>query len=238
MTDATLYLTRTDEVGEAELARYEHWLDESERKRYRRPARPEAQRRFLLGRALLRERLGRALGIEPGAVVLRHSAEGKPHLGEAGPEFNLSHSGHWVALALSHAGPVGLDLEQPRKPRPLQAIARHYFHPDEARALEALEGSALETGFYRLWTLKEAYLKALGTGLAGGLDRLYFPDAGSEPHSAPEDGHWQLHHWRLPPEPGGAAYLSLALQDRDPVPVHLVEGVPGGPWRPARIGSS
>ena len=90
-----------------------------------------------------------------------HNKRGKPHLSGNMP-FNISHAGDYAVLALSqHA--VGVDLEQIR-PIDWRKIAARFFHPLELTYLEQAENPEAE--FFRIWTLKESYLKAEGTGFS------------------------------------------------------------------------
>ena len=90
-----------------------------------------------------------------------HNLRGKPHLSGNMP-FNISHAGDYAVLALSrHA--VGVDLEQVR-PLDWRKIASRFFHPLELAYLE--QAKMPETEFFRIWTLKESYLKAEGTGFS------------------------------------------------------------------------
>lgn len=113
------------------------------------------------------------LGVAPSAVIVLRDRYGKPSLGPNTPiHCSFSHSGdqHWVAVSLH---PVGVDVQQHRiTPPAFVALARRFFASSEATALAALEGDELATAFYRLWTRKEAMVKALGRGLAFGLTRL------------------------------------------------------------------
>ena len=86
---------------------------------------------------------------------------GKPHLPDYAP-FNISHTGDYAVLALSRQA-VGVDLERIR-PLDWQRIALRFFHPEE-RAFLA-RSSEPESDFFRIWTLKESYLKAEGTGFS------------------------------------------------------------------------
>ena len=127
---------------------------------------------FVLGRAMLRSILGPALGLTGARVPLLLNAYGKPEIdGCGGPSFNLSHSGAYVALAVSEAPRVGIDIEVHRPDCEFLAIAREYFCPAELACLNARPEQADEL-FFRYWTLKEAYLKALGSGLSGPLRNL------------------------------------------------------------------
>lgn len=122
---------------------------------------------------------------------------GKPCLA-GGPGFNLSHSGNAAVVALAAGLELGVDLERPGRRRPHAELARRFFCPREADAVAAAEGAAREALFLQLWTAKEAVLKALGRGLAFGLERLEF--AAGPPaqllHIAADGGEtrqWQVH---------------------------------------------
>lgn len=146
----------------------------------------------------LRRRLSAYAGRELGADALQIGAYGKPALADAAFAFNLSHSGAAAVLAIARGVELGVDLETPGRVRPFVALARRYFRPAEAQAVEAAAEADRESVFLRLWTAKEAVLKALGRGLAFGLDRLEFDLAAPQPALAwiaGEGGaaaHWQL----------------------------------------------
>ncbi len=86
---------------------------------------------------------------------------GKPHLADHAP-FNITHAGDYAVLALS-AQSVGVDLERFR-PLDWRRITERFFHPEERAFL--LHSSEPERDFFRIWTLKESYLKAEGTGFS------------------------------------------------------------------------
>jgi 4'-phosphopantetheinyl transferase len=67
-------------------------------------------------------------------------------------------------------GELGLDVEKVRHLESLTEMARKHFSPSEFAALDALADEARELAFYRCWTRKEAYIKALGEGLSMPLD--------------------------------------------------------------------
>ena len=166
--------------------------------------------------------LARYAGVPPGALTLTVDTYGKPRL--AAPSslgFNLSHCGDVVLLALGRGVELGVDVEALRpRPRALQ-LAQRYFTADEAAALAALPEVLRQQAFYRLWTAKEAVLKALGRGLAFGLNRVGFRlEAGGTAvlpqdfaHAAAPASAWTLHSltpapgflgalaWRGPPRP-------------------------------------
>lgn len=128
-------------------------------------ARSEDRRRRLAARALLRLTLGSALGRPPTELMFEGGAHGKLRLAAAGPAFSLSHSGGRLLIAISQLGEVGVDVELPGVGRDLCGAARISFSADEIRALGRHEGSERERAFLRIWTAKEAALKAFGVGL-------------------------------------------------------------------------
>ena len=123
---------------------------------------PEDRERFLRGRGGLRRLLGAWRDEPPEAVPIGAGAHGKPCC-TGGPEFNLSHSGDLILLALHRERAVGVDVEQLRPGLAWRPIARRVLPPAEWQALEA-EGAE---AFLAAWCRLEARLKAQGLGLAG-----------------------------------------------------------------------
>ena len=123
----------------------------------------------------LRTLLAGYLGRDAAAVRIERAEHGKPHVaGKPALEFNLSHSGGAMLVALSRSQPLGVDMEMPRRSRPVLALARRWFDPAEAAVLETLPEADQQAAFLRLWSCKEAVLKALGRGIGFGLDQLAF----------------------------------------------------------------
>lgn len=134
-------------------------LDRPTLDRIDRLRRPLDRLRSMLGRLLLRHGL-RLRGLDDGAGVLI-GRYGKPCMAAGLVEFNLSHAGRWVVCALAPTA-VGIDVEQLR-PFDL-LLAWRFFHRRECAALAVQPIAAQNDYFFRLWTAKEAYLKALGLG--------------------------------------------------------------------------
>lgn len=125
--------------------------------------------------ARLRRTLAGMLDVDRHALEFVRGAHGKPALAQPdAPQFNLSHSGTLTALALARDVEVGVDVERPRRARDVLPLAQRFFAPAETAVLARLPAPAREAAFYALWTCKEAVLKALGRGIAFGLDRLEF----------------------------------------------------------------
>ena len=129
---------------------------------------PRRRREYLAGRALLRCALERHTGRPARSHRLAATPTGKLICVD-GPALSLSHDDKLLVCAMSTAGDVGVDVQSPSPRRHTGEIARHHFSAAERAWLERAPSA---NAFYWLWVLKEAYLKQLGTGLAGGLDRL------------------------------------------------------------------
>ncbi len=141
-------------------------LDAAEVARSRRFHHDRDRIRFLTGRCVLREHLARHTGLAAGALRLVEGPFGKPRLADV-PDchFNLSHSAHRALLAIGGDAPLGVDIELIHPVDKLPALARAHFTADEIGALMARAVDQRDAAFLRLWTRKEACLKAIGTGL-------------------------------------------------------------------------
>jgi 4'-phosphopantetheinyl transferase len=157
------------------------------------------------------------LDADPASIELRDDEHGKPHVFVGGEEyrdlqFNWSHSGAFAMVAVARQVAPGVDIEQLREGVKALEIAQRFFAPAEAEALASCAESEREALFYRLWCAKEAVLKALGRGLAFGLERVAFErqdDAWRPARFDPEAGaavEWQLQAFS--PIPGCAGALA------------------------------
>jgi len=224
--DVHLWYTGTTRMGPAALAACAALLGPAERRRVARIATPAAQREHVVGRALLRLVLSRHADVAAPAWRIEEDERGKPFVAEpagAGLSFNLSHAGGVVVCAVRTAGRVGVDVEDLRRKVAVMKVACRFFATAETRQLAALPAGEQIPRFYTLWTLREAYLKARGLGLALPLDRLEFrldgprprlryqPAAEADAGGAEASARWDF--WRLPLAP--AHVVALAV-DRDP----------------------
>ncbi|MFY9345933.1 MAG: 4'-phosphopantetheinyl transferase superfamily protein [Planctomycetota bacterium] len=144
-------------------------LSAPEQQRLQRFHFADHRRRYQIGHGALRTILGGYLDTDAGAIEFLQGPKGKPYLAAAGPFFNLSHSGKLALIGIASVE-LGIDVEKVRHLESLTAIAQKHFSPTEYAALDALTGPARELAFYRCWTRKEAYIKALGEGLSMPLD--------------------------------------------------------------------
>lgn len=149
---------------------YEGLLSAEEIDRVERFRFADHRRRYTISRGALRIILAGYSGASPEALRFGVGRRGKPHLeGRDDLQFNLSHSGHLAMVAVG-TRPVGIDLEKVRSLESCRDIARRHFSESEFADLEGLAEDERLMGFYRCWTRKEAYIKALGEGLSLPLD--------------------------------------------------------------------
>jgi 4'-phosphopantetheinyl transferase len=153
-------------------------LSAHEQETLRAFAHPERQRSFLLSRVLLRQLLAKHL--PPDNIQFTRTPNGRLVLaGKTAPHFSLSHADGCVAVIVC-AQPCGIDIEKPRTAA-LEKVAARYFSAAENAALAACPPATRAASFFRLWTLKEASVKALGEGLANNMERLSFDISGAQP---------------------------------------------------------
>ena len=160
-TGASIWLLDSRSIDLAQLTQYETWLGPAETARYARFARPLRRRQFLLGRALLRVAMGKMLEVAPESIALEERAGQAPLLLSPveGAHFSISHSGHWVACALSSTTRLGLDIELRDLRRDVLALARQAFGAAVAAELEQLPPQERRAAFYQRWSEAEARYK-------------------------------------------------------------------------------
>jgi len=167
-------------------------LSRTERERASRFQSETHRLRWSRSRALLRRMLGGYLDRDPDAIEFASAPTGKPAVAEGGElEFNLSHSGGLVLVALTVANPLGVDVERERDVRDPLAIAGRVLGAEETERLRSLPEAHRRREFLRSWVRYEAALKCRG-------DRLGAPA-----------NHAGLHLIDLDPEPGAAAAVAL-----------------------------
>lgn len=119
-------------------------------------------------RLALRQLLGGLMDLPPARIELDTGDNGRPLLAgeqaKAGVNFNVTHAGPVAVIALADAPRLGVDIERVRR-IDLLGVARRMYHESEQRWLRSLDGAARETLFFRIWTAKEALLKAEGSGI-------------------------------------------------------------------------
>lgn len=187
-------------------------LSPDERTRATRLRAAERRRRFVVARGVLRTILARYLDAEPASLRFDYGPHGKPALMAAPLRFNLSHSHDLALVAVAREREVGIDVERVRDTVEVARLAARFFSPPEQALLAALSPADRPGAFFRLWTCKEAYLKATGEGMSRALGTLDVTGAANT--RAPQvlvrgavDDRFTLHGLR--PDPGYAAALAV-----------------------------
>ena len=162
------------------------WLNDDERTRARKFVHQGARRRYVLCRAALRVALCAELGCDNERLSFGEGEHGKPFaLVDDMPaeiSFNLSHGGRHGLIAIAPAGRVGVDVEERAHRRDFDSLIEEVFTPNEQAELNGMRGCRRIALFYKLWTIKEALIKALGTGFS--LDPATFEAPAMMRHGA------------------------------------------------------
>lgn len=196
-------------------------LNTAERARRNRFRVDHARREYTAAHVLLRVVLSQYVAVPPTAWRFRTLEHGRPEIdGPSLPRplrFNLSHTRGLVGVAVAWEVDVGLDVELTGRSTHGAAVAERYFAPSEVAALRRLPETHHREAFFRYWTLKEAYIKARGMGLALPLGKFAFSpeEAGAAPtievapelNDTPED--WQFWHW---PAESPEHHVALAVR--------------------------
>lgn len=175
--------------------------------------------RYILAHACLRDILSRYLHCGPKQILFSTNKYGKPELlSNQEMDFNLSHSGGYVLIAVTLGHKVGVDVEHFRMNLEHEKIARRFFSQAENQEFSAIPHEQKVVAFFNCWTRKEAYIKAHGLGLSLPLDSF---DVSFAPNDPPvlratrpdptEARKWTLLSLDVHPEHAGA----LAVEGRD-----------------------
>ncbi|OQY27678.1 MAG: hypothetical protein B6244_09755 [Candidatus Cloacimonetes bacterium 4572_55] len=149
-------------------------LSEDERARADRFYFDRDRNRYISARGTLRYIIGEYLSTAPDRIRFQYSEHGKPRVSfpSDSVSFNLSHSHQRALYGFIKKGRIGIDVEYVRSNMDEMGIARRFFSASEADDLLKLTGNERLLGFFRCWTRKEAYIKALGHGLTHPLGKF------------------------------------------------------------------
>lgn len=143
-------------------------LSREERERLARYRSRETAERYVVTRSLVRVVLSERLGRPPAEIEVSRTQTGKPVITDQ-VHFNVSHSGDLILMAVSSQRPVGVDVERRRHVPRVGALEQRWLTETERRDFTTLRGLGVDESdaFLRVWSLKEARLKALGVGISG-----------------------------------------------------------------------
>ncbi|MFM5520158.1 4'-phosphopantetheinyl transferase family protein [Aeromonas jandaei] len=206
MVATDLFLLNPALIAQELLATLPELLSADEHHIWQQMSHNLRRQEYLVSRALLRQLLAQRLATSPSALQFSNGEHGKPQLQDGRWHFNLSHSGSWLVLALCQQGPLGVDIELGKRRHSTLPLARRFYAQSEYEWLCALPENEKESAFYRLWSRKEAVLKAHGGGIAAGLEKVRFiPDEAWRLDNQLDELHYQVQDW-----PFASGWLSLA----------------------------
>jgi 4'-phosphopantetheinyl transferase len=173
------------------------WLDDRERSTWNRYRFDRHRHLYLIAHALVRRVLSLYdAAADPAAWRFRTAPGGKPELARPAAlplRFNLSHTKTLAAVGVTGLGRIGVDVETGKSPDTMIALGRRFFAPPEVEALESRSEAESAALALELWTLKEAFMKAVGLGMALSPRRFAFDVDGRPP--------WRLAWTGLASEP-------------------------------------
>ena len=197
------------------LDRFQRTLEPDELSRASRFHFEKHRRHFIVARGFLRSVVARYLETQPEALRFSYGAYGKPALAsEHVLRFNLSHSHEVALLAVALDSELGVDVEHIRADFASEEIARRFFSRAEVEVFNALPKEEQVAAFFRCWTRKEAYIKAIGKGLSQALDAFdvtLAPDAAPALLRAEDD---DASRWRLSDVDVGEGYAGALAVER------------------------
>ena len=206
-----VWFAHPDQVtNPATLERCRAVLSTQETTQYRRFHSPADSHGYLIAHALLRNTLSKYADLPPAGWTFTQGTHGRPEI--SNPEvpairFNLTHTKGLVGCVVTLENDCGIDAEALSSLHDLSGIARRMFSVDETRELQQLRGSVQLDYFFARWTLREAYVKALGIGISHPTQNLSFmigKDDTIRVTFGPELGdngeHWQFRLLRPTPE--------------------------------------
>jgi len=212
MTEVYAIPLVTDEEFVALKPRLLKLVPEATSEKIEKFARPGDAQRSLLGEVTARHLLHKATGKPLPEIPFTTGEKGKPVPdGFEGIHINISHSGRWVAVALSPMQ-VGVDVEKMRKVP--EGVANRFFSEDEKKWLESAESEQQKAEiFFTLWTLKESFLKAIGKGLTKNLNSFTVINSGEGCFLLKNDIEAEGYHLKTFPFQDGYKLSACALNE-------------------------
>ncbi len=171
-------LDQADEL----LKHFQGTLDPDETDRANRFRFEKHRRHFVIEHGFLRDVLGRYLQVRPGELSFSFNAYGKPVLTDhESLRFNMSHSHELAVVAVARDKELGVDVEHIRADFASEDIAKRFFSRNEVESFNGLPKEDQVAAFFRCWSRKEAYIKAIGKGLSQPLEGFDVTLAPGEP---------------------------------------------------------
>ena len=211
--EAHIWHIDLNESADAEF-RWHEFLSADEKERAVRFHFERDRKNFSATRGLLRIVLAQYLGKSPQEITFCYAEKGKPALAKAlydngNIQFNVSHSGEAALFGFTRKKQIGVDIEHIRRDVEIRTIARRFFSAQEQAELTTFPEAQQIQLFFRIWTLKESFIKALGEGLSHPLDQF---DVSVDPNSPPtlstRPNAFDAQRWHLQVLDAGADYAA------------------------------
>lgn len=156
-----MYAENRAQLSAAAIAYLFSIIPDQERQKIESLYRLKDKQASLLGKLLLFQSLNEFEGVEKNLSAFTYSANGKPLLNGAGVSFNISHSGDYVVCAVANEQQIGIDIEKIVEIDPDKLSCA--LSPSELAYVKKSQRKNFE--FFKIWTAKEAILKAKGLGI-------------------------------------------------------------------------
>ncbi len=217
------------DLSAEQVAHFARRLSADETARARRFVFDQDRRRYTVARGILRTLLSAYLGIDAESISFAYGPQGKPFLCPASGHpplfFNLSHSHELVVFGMTRIGRIGIDVEYRRAMAKMDNVEMdnlvdEVFSPRERAVFHALPPLERQLAFYNGWTRKEAFIKAVGDGLAYPLHRFDVSLAPGQParllrlHDQPgAHRRWQMAAFTPSPDYTGAVVVETPVEN-------------------------
>lgn len=153
-------------LSDSQLGQYYGLLDEYEKNRAAAFVDDYDRRQWIAAHSQMRLILARYTGLSAVEIPIIQKRGEKPFIKDSQIFFNLSHTYDYALLAVSNTGELGIDIEYKRDNPKINLISRSTFSESEHKAIFSVEGEERKARFFRCWTRKEAFIKAIGQGFS------------------------------------------------------------------------
>lgn len=177
---------------------FRQFLSADERKKADRYRINKDRHNYTLTRGILRQLIGHYLNGSAASINFHYTPQGKPYIPNKALAFNISHSGEQALLAFSAAGNIGIDLERMQHDFDFYRIQQRYFSNEQVAAIS--NSSDSYKIFYQFWTLKEAFIKAIGSGLFRDLGSFDIPLNATTFTDSNDGKEWQIRTLNIDPD--------------------------------------
>jgi 4'-phosphopantetheinyl transferase len=209
----------------------EPYLDAQDRERAARFHFAEDRARYVLGRALVRNILGRYWSQTPETIELASTERGQLYFSDdEAMRFSITHAHNLVAVALTANARVGIDIEYMERKLNLEGLGERILSAEDFRVFQVLPDRVMVPTFFRIWTRKEAYLKGTGEGITDALKEItvsmHTEEIGtiSDARDEADAKKWRMHSLALPENYLGCVACDDAAKRVDFRPVRFDGG--------------